>query len=227
MILVVVDFAVPNCFPHVANLEPYPHHRGPLNVVGLGEGRPPTAGTDVPDNGLIHAATMVSIRGGRVASPVEAAISIDSVAAAGSSAGVSTPVWAAAAGALARSAVSTSMPIWVAAMHAPMGMRSCPLCRLLSRCFPRQPKLFVGVVVDRSRAASSTVVQNLELCRRRTCSIHRLRCFYFRSRCCQFCRRQPCCPRRCRCSRRCCSLVFLCHGDLGLLLAPRTRSDRA
>jgi hypothetical protein len=91
--------------------------------------------------------------------------------------------------------------------HAcPMGMRGCPLCRLLSCCFPRQPKLFVGVVVDRSRAAGSTATQSLELCCRRTCSIHRLCCFYFHSRCCQFCRRQSCCPHRCRCSRRCCSL---------------------
>jgi hypothetical protein len=154
-ILVVVDVVVPNCFPHVANLEPYPHHHGPLDVVGLGEGRPPTAGTDVPDNGLGHAATMIPIRGGRAAPPVEAAIFVDSVTAAGSTVGVSTPVWAAAACALARSAVSASAPIWVAATRAPMGMRSCPLCRLLSRCFPRQPELFVGVVVDRSRAAAA------------------------------------------------------------------------
>jgi hypothetical protein len=35
---------------------------------------------------------MVSIRGGRVAPPVEAAISVDLVAAAGSTAGASTPV---------------------------------------------------------------------------------------------------------------------------------------
>jgi hypothetical protein len=147
----------------VANLEPYPHHHGPLDVVGLGEGRPPTAGTDVPDNGLGHAATMLPIRGGRVAPPVEAAISVDSVAAAGSTAGVSTPVWAAAA-----CAVSASAPIWAAATRAPMGMRGCPLCRLLSRCFPRQPKLLVGVVVDRSRAAGSTAAQSLELYCRRT-----------------------------------------------------------
>jgi hypothetical protein len=217
---------VPNCFPHLANLEPYPHHRGPLDVVGLGEGRPPIAGTDVPDNGLGHAATMVPIRGGRVAPPVEAAISVDPVAAAGSTVGASTPVWAAAACALAQSVVSASAPIWAATTRAPMGVRGCPLCRLLSRYFPRQPELFVGVVVDRSRATSSTAAQNLELCCRRTCSIRRLRCFYFRSRCYQFRCRQPCCPRRCRCSRCCCSLSFLCRDDLGFLLAPRTRSDR-
>jgi hypothetical protein len=189
----------------VANLETYPHHRGPLDVVGLGEGRPPTAGTDVPDNSLGPAATMVPIRGGRAAPPVEAVISIDSVAATGSTAGVSTPVWAAAACALAQTAVGVSTPIWAIATRTPMGMRGCPLCRLLSRCFPRQPEHFVGVVVDKSRAAGSTAAQSLELCYRRTCSISRLRCFYFRSRCCQFRRRQPCCPRRCRCSHCCCS----------------------
>jgi hypothetical protein len=41
-ILVVVDVALPNCFPHVANLQLYPHHRGPLDVVGLVKvGHPP------------------------------------------------------------------------------------------------------------------------------------------------------------------------------------------
>jgi hypothetical protein len=63
----------------VANLEPYSHHHGPLDVVGLGEGRPPTTGIDVPDNGLGPTATMVPIWGERVAPPVEAAISVDSV----------------------------------------------------------------------------------------------------------------------------------------------------
>jgi hypothetical protein len=96
-ILVVVDVAVPNCFPHVANLEPYPHHRGPLDVVGLGEGRSPTAGTDVPDNGLDPAVTMVPIRGGRAASPVDAEISIDLAAAAKSTTGASKPFWVATA----------------------------------------------------------------------------------------------------------------------------------
>jgi hypothetical protein len=112
-------------------------------------------------------------------------------------------------------------------IFSPMPSIHNPLCRLLSRCFPRQPELFVGVVVDRSRVAGSTATQSLELFCRRTCSIRRLRCFYFRSRCRQFHRRKPCCPRRCRCSRCCCSLAFLCRDDLGLLLAPRTRSDRA
>lgn len=51
---------------------------------------------------------MVPIRGGRTAPPVEAAISVDSVAAAGSTAGASTPVWAAAACAPAWSAKMAS-----------------------------------------------------------------------------------------------------------------------
>jgi hypothetical protein len=76
-ILIVVDVAVPNCFPHVSHLESYPHHRGPLDVVGLGEGRPPIAGTDVRDNGLDPAMIMVPVRGGRAASPVKVAISVD------------------------------------------------------------------------------------------------------------------------------------------------------
>jgi hypothetical protein len=58
-ILVVVNVAITNCFPHVSHLEPYPHHRGPLDVVGLREGRPPNAGIDVPDNGLDPVVTMV------------------------------------------------------------------------------------------------------------------------------------------------------------------------
>jgi hypothetical protein len=63
-ILVVVDVVVPKYFPHVPHLEPYPHHHGPLDVVGLGEGRPPTAGTDVPDSGLDPMVTMVLSREG-------------------------------------------------------------------------------------------------------------------------------------------------------------------
>jgi hypothetical protein len=85
-ILVVVDVAVPNCFPHVPHLESYPHHRGSLDVVGLGEGRPPAIGTDVPDNGLDPMVTMVLVRGGRATPPVKVAISIDPAA------GASTPV---------------------------------------------------------------------------------------------------------------------------------------
>jgi hypothetical protein len=62
-ILIVVVVVVPNYFPHVPHLEPYPHHRDPLDVVGLGEGRPPTAGTDVPDSGLDPMVTMLTCPG--------------------------------------------------------------------------------------------------------------------------------------------------------------------
>jgi hypothetical protein len=44
LILVVIDVTVPNYLPHVPHLESYPHHRSPLDVVGLGEGR---TGTNV------------------------------------------------------------------------------------------------------------------------------------------------------------------------------------
>jgi hypothetical protein len=94
-ILIVVDVTIPNCFPHVANLEPYPHHCGPHDVVGLGEGRPPTTGTDVPDNGMDLAVIMVSIQGGRAAPSVEVAIYVDPTVATGSTAGASAPVLAA------------------------------------------------------------------------------------------------------------------------------------
>jgi hypothetical protein len=83
-ILVVVDIAIPSCFPDVPNLESYPHQRDPLNVVGLDEGRPPGAGIDVPSNGLDPAVNMVPIQGGRVLPPVEVTISIDPTATTGS-----------------------------------------------------------------------------------------------------------------------------------------------
>jgi hypothetical protein len=63
-IIVVIDVTVSNCLPHVPHLEPYPHHRGPLDVVGLGEGRSPAAGTDVPNNDLDPMVTMVPVRVG-------------------------------------------------------------------------------------------------------------------------------------------------------------------
>jgi hypothetical protein len=124
-ILIVIGVAVLNYFSHVANLEPYLHHRGPLDVVGLGEGRPPTTGTDVLDNCMDLAVAMVLIRGGRAAPPVEATISVDPTAATEST--------------LARCAVGASAPIWATAARAPMGMHDCPLCCLLSRCLSRQP----------------------------------------------------------------------------------------
>jgi hypothetical protein len=77
LILVVIDIAISNYLPHVPHLEPYLHHRDPLDVVDLGEGRPPAAGADVPDNELDPMVTMVPVRGGRVAPPVWAAISVN------------------------------------------------------------------------------------------------------------------------------------------------------
>jgi hypothetical protein len=117
-------------------------------------------------------------------------------------------------------------PVWAVAT-APMGMRSCPLRRLLSCCVPCQPELGVGAAVGRGRAAGATAAQSLELCCCRTCCIHRRCCLYFRPCCYQFHRRQPCRPRRRCCSRCRCSLMFLYHCDLGLLPVLRTRGDRA
>jgi hypothetical protein len=131
-ILIVVDAAISNCFPHVPHLESYPHHRAPLDVVGLGEGRSSNAGTDVPDNGLDLVVTMVHVRGGRAAPHVKAVISVDPIV------DVSTPVWAVTADAPA--------PIWAAAT-ARLGVRGCPLRRLLSRCLPRQLELIVGAAI--------------------------------------------------------------------------------
>jgi hypothetical protein len=140
----------------VPHLESYPHHRGPLNVVGLTEGRSPAAGTNVPGNGLDPIVTMVPVRGGRAALPVKAAISINLAA------GASMLVWAAAAvegrvavRAPARSAAGASAPVRAAAT-VPLGVRGCPLRRLLPRCLPRQLELVVSVVVPRNRAAGAT-----------------------------------------------------------------------
>jgi hypothetical protein len=162
--LVVIDVAVLNCLPHVPHLEPYPHHRGPLDVVGLGEGRPSATGTDVPDNGLDPMVTMVPVRGGRAAPPVKAAISINPAA------GTSAPVWAAAAigdtaaaRAPAWSTVGASALVRTAAT-VPLGVSVCPLRRLLPHCLPCQLELVVSVVIGRNRAAGATGVQSLELC---------------------------------------------------------------
>jgi hypothetical protein len=56
--------------------------------------------------------TMVPIRGGRVALPVEAAISINPVATTGSTVSAFAPVWDVVACVLTQSAVVTSAPIW-------------------------------------------------------------------------------------------------------------------
>jgi hypothetical protein len=171
--------------------------------------------------------TMVPVRGGRAAPPVKAAISVNPAA------GASAPIWATAAvGATAatrapdRSATDASTPVRAAAT-APLGVRSCPLRCLLSRCLSRQLELIIYVVVGRNRAAGATGAQRLELCRRHTRCIRRRRCFYFCPCCCQFRHRQSCCPCRRRCSLCCRSLAFLCRGNLGLLPVLRARGDRA
>jgi hypothetical protein len=137
-ILIVIDIAVSNCFPHVPHLEPYPHHHGPLNVVGLGEGRPPAAETNVSDNGLDLMVTMVPVRGERVAPPIKTVISVNPVARA-----------------TARSATGASAPVRAATTAHPLGVRGYLLCRLLPRCLPRQLKLIVSVVIGRNRAAGA------------------------------------------------------------------------
>jgi hypothetical protein len=113
----------------VPHLEPYPHHRSPLDIVGLGERRLLTVGTDVPDNGLDPMVTMVPVRGGRATPPVKAVIFINP------STGASTPVWAAAT--------------------VPLGVHGCPLYHLLSHYLPHQLGL-VSVVVCRNRAAGAS-----------------------------------------------------------------------
>jgi hypothetical protein len=218
---------VSNCLPHVPHLEPYPHHRGPLDVVGLGESRPPAAGTNVSDNGLDPMVTMVPIRRGRAAPPVKVAISVSPVV------GASAPVWAAAAvgdttavRTPARRTAGASAPVRATAT-APLGVRGCPLRHLLPRCLPRQLELVVSVIVGRNRVVGATGVQSLELCRRCTSCIRRRCCFYFCPCCCQFRHCQPCrpCCRRCSLCRR--SLAFLCRGNLGLLPVLRAQGDRA
>jgi hypothetical protein len=142
---------------------------GPLDVVGLGEGRPPAAGTDVPDNGLDPIVTMVPVRGGRVVPPVKTTISVNPAADA------SAPVWAAVAvrdtaatRAPSRSAAGAFAPVRAVAM-APLGVHGCPLHRLLPRCLPRQLELIVSVIIGRNRAIGATGAQSLELYRRHTC----------------------------------------------------------
>jgi hypothetical protein len=48
-ILMVVDIAVQDRLPHVSHLEPDPHDRRPLDVVGFREGRPPGTRANVRD----------------------------------------------------------------------------------------------------------------------------------------------------------------------------------
>jgi hypothetical protein len=129
---------VSNCLPHVPHLESYPHHRGPLDVVGFGEGRPPITGTDVPDNGLDPMVTMVPVRGGRDAPPVKAAISVNPISV-NPATGTSAPVWTAAAiGDTAAVRAAGASALVRTAATTPLGVRGCPLRRLLPRCLPCQ-----------------------------------------------------------------------------------------
>nr|XP_015626263.1 uncharacterized protein LOC107280154 [Oryza sativa Japonica Group] len=123
-IFVVVDVAVPDCLPHVSHLEPHPHHRGPLDVVGFGEGRPPSAGTKVPDHRLNAVVAMAPVRGGRAALPARAALSVEPATSTGSAtaaralragAGTPAPVWVPVSG--------RAVP-WVTA--AAVGVGCCP-----------------------------------------------------------------------------------------------------
>jgi hypothetical protein len=169
---------------------------------------------------------MVPVRGGRVVPPVKVAISVNPATRA------SAPDWVAAtvgntaaACAPTRITASTSVPIR-AATTVPLGVRGCPLRRLLPRCLPCQLELVVSIVIGRNRATGATSAQSLEVHRRPTCCIHRRRCFYFCPCCWQFRHRRPCRPCRCRCSLCRRSLAFLYRGNLGLLPVLHARGDR-
>jgi hypothetical protein len=133
----------------VPHLELYPHHRGPLDVVDLGEGRPPAVGTDVPDNGMDPMVTMVPVRRGRAAPPIKAAISVNPAV------GASAPVWAAAA-VRDTTAARASAPVRAAAM-TPLGVHGCPLHHLLPRCLPYQLEL-----VERATAETAVTAARAE-----------------------------------------------------------------
>jgi hypothetical protein len=131
----------------------YLHHHDPLDVVGLDEGRPPTAGTDVPDNGLDP---MVPVRRGRATPPVKAVISVNPAISASAPVWVAAAVWGTdAARAPAWSIADVSTPVW-AAVTAPLGVRGCPLHCLLSHYLPRQLELVVGAIVGRGRDVGAT-----------------------------------------------------------------------
>jgi hypothetical protein len=75
--------------------------------------------------------------------------------------GTSAPVWAAAAigdtavaRAPARSAAGASALVRTAAT-APLGVRGCPLRRLLPRCLSCQLELAVSVIIGRNRATGA------------------------------------------------------------------------
>jgi hypothetical protein len=91
--------------------------------------------------------TMVLVRGVRAALPVKAAISVNPTT------GASTPVWAAAA--VGGTTIGASAPVWAAAT-VPLGVRGCPLRRLLPHCLPCQLELVISIIVGRNRAAGAT-----------------------------------------------------------------------
>ncbi|KAG8043698.1 hypothetical protein GUJ93_ZPchr0458g22740 [Zizania palustris] len=70
------------------------------------------------------------------------------------------------------------------------------------------------------------MAQSFEICRHNTCCSHSHRRFLFRSRYCQFCRRQPrLLSRRCH-SLYCHPAALLRRDDFGLLPTSCTRGDR-
>jgi hypothetical protein len=161
-ILVVVDVAVPNCLPHMPHLEPYSHHRGPLDIVGLAEGRPPTVGANFSDNSLDPVVTMAPVRGGRAAPPVKVAISVDLAAAAGSAAAARVHARLGChhreRGRCARACQERCHVVHARldCRHRARGVRGCSLRHPPSRRFPRQLEFHVGAAVSRGRAADAT-----------------------------------------------------------------------
>jgi hypothetical protein len=155
-ILVVIDIAVSNCLPHVPHLEPYPHHRGPLDIVGLGEGRPPAAETDIPDNALD---SMVPIWGGRAAPPVKAVISVNPAA------GASAPVWAAVAVEDTAAARAPTRSVWgCATAHYAACSRAGSLASLSSLSLSSSVETELPVLLAR-RASSSSAATTSASCR--------------------------------------------------------------
>jgi hypothetical protein len=138
------------------------------DVVGLGEGRPPAAGTDVPDNGLDPMVTMVSVRGGKVTPPVKAAISVNPAA------GPSAPVWAttavrdtAAACAPVRSTTGASAPVRAAATaprgcaaaHCAACSRAASLASLSSLSLSSSTDTKLSVLLARKALSSATTAR--------------------------------------------------------------------
>jgi hypothetical protein len=154
-ILVVVDVTVPNCFPHVPHLEPYPHHRDPLDVVGLGEGRPPTVGTDILDNGLDPAVSMVPVRDLRRPSRRRVRACLDCRRHRGHSRRVPQP--GAPPTRPCPSRLSPPHPWLCAAAHCAACSRTASLASLSSSSVPMSAETELLVLLSR-RASSSAAV---------------------------------------------------------------------